>query len=67
MSRLPILQLGDLGPQAQNMAKNCTHERTAMILHHISLGCMIVLTGVAVSQAIRDAFGSPNRGRGRSS
>ena len=48
------------------MSKHCSNERTAMLLQYVALGCMIVMTGVAASQALRDAFGSPDRGRGRS-
>jgi hypothetical protein len=46
------------------MSKNCKSERMAMILQTVALGCMIVMTGVAASQALRDAFGSQDRGRG---
>jgi len=49
------------------MSKNCGNERMAMLLQYVALGCMIVMTGVAASQAFRDAFGaSPGRGRDRS-
>jgi hypothetical protein len=65
MSKPPILHLTDLGPQAQMMATNCKNERMAMLLQYVALGCMVVMTGVAASQALRDAFGSPDRGRGR--
>jgi hypothetical protein len=64
----PTFHLNDLGSQAQMMSKNCCNERLAMILQYVALGSMIVMTGVAASQVLRDAFGSPdrNRGRGRS-
>ena len=65
MSRPPILHLSDLGPQAQLMSKNCNSERMAMLLQYVALGCMVVMTGVAASQALRDAFGLPDRGRDR--
>jgi hypothetical protein len=50
------------------MAKNCGNERLAMILQYVALGSMIVMTGLAASQVLRDAFGpSDNQhGRGRS-
>ena len=40
----------------------------AMILQYVALGSMIVMTGVAASQILREAFGTPDhdRGRGRS-
>ena len=47
------------------MAKNCKNERMAMLLQYVALGCMVVMTGVAASQALRDVFGSPEGGRGR--
>jgi hypothetical protein len=65
MTTPPIFHLKDLGPQAQMMSKHCHNERTAMLLQYVALGCMIVMTGVAASQALRDAFGASDRGRGR--
>jgi len=58
----------DLGPQAQMMSKNCTNERIAMTLQYVALCSMIIMTGVAASQVLREAFGPTdnNRGRGRS-
>ena len=61
----PTYHLRDLGTQAQMMSKNCGNERLAMILQYVALGSMIVMTGVAASQVLRDAFGSPDRDRGR--
>ena len=66
MSTPPIFHLKDLGPQAQMMSQNCKSERMAMILQTVAIGCMIVMTGAAASQVLRDVFGSPERGRGRS-
>jgi hypothetical protein len=62
----PTYNLGDLGPQAQNMARNCNNERLAMILQYVALGSMIVMTGIAASQVLRDVFGTPHHERGRS-
>ena len=64
----PTYYLRDLGPQAQMMAKNCNNERLAMILQYVAIGSMIIMAGVAASQVLKDAFGSPDRdqGRGRS-
>jgi len=62
----PTYHLRDLGPQAQMMSKNCGNERIAMILQYVALGSMIVMTGVAASQILREAFGTPDRERGRS-
>ena len=52
----PIYQLHDLGPQAQKMSQNCTNDRIAMVLQYVALGSMIVMTGVAASQVLREAF-----------
>ena len=54
----PTYFFHDLGPQAQMMAKNCGNERMAMILQYVALGSMIVMTGVAASQLLKDAFGA---------
>ncbi len=64
----PTLFFHDLGPQAQMMSKNCSDERVAMILQYVALGSMILMTGLAASQVLKEAFGSdrdPGRGRSR--
>jgi hypothetical protein len=66
MSMPPRYFLDQLGPQAQLMSRNCNDERMAMILQYVAVGSMIVMTGIAASQVLREAFGSPDRGRGRS-
>ena len=63
MSTPPTHYLHDLGPQAQMMAKNCNNDRMAMILQYVAIGSMIVMAGAAASQVLKDAFGSPRRGR----
>jgi len=62
----PTYNLGDLGPQAHAMSRNCNNERLALILQYVALGSMIVMTGIAASQVLRDAFGTPHHERGRS-
>ena len=62
----PRYFLDQLGPQAQLMSRNCNNERMAMILQYVAVGSMIVMTGIAASQVLREAFGAPDRGRGRS-
>jgi hypothetical protein len=57
----PTYHLNDLGPQAQMMSRNCNNERVAMILQYVALGSMIVMTGLAASQVLRDAFGTPDK------
>jgi hypothetical protein len=64
----PTYYLHELGPQAQAMSRNCGNERLAMILQSVAIGSMIVMAGVAVSQAWKDIFGSrgQDHGHGRS-
>jgi hypothetical protein len=62
----PTYYLHDLGPQAQMMSRNCNNDRMAMVLQYVALGSMIIMAGVAASQVLRDAFGSPHHERGRS-
>jgi len=66
MTTPPVYHFHDLGTQAQMMSRNCNNERLAMVLQYVAVGCMITMTGIAASQVLRDAFGSPNRDRGRS-
>ena len=66
----PTYHFHDLGNQAQMMSKNCGNERIAMILQYVALGSMIIMTGIAASQVLKDAFGTVGRSsdhrRGRS-
>ena len=64
MTMPPSYFLHDLGPQAQMMSKHCNNQHLAMILQFVALGCMIVMTGVAASQTLKEAFGAPDRDRG---
>lgn len=48
------------------MAKDCKNERMAMILQSVAIGSMIIMTGVAATQLLRESFGSRDRDRGRS-
>jgi hypothetical protein len=66
MTTPPTYHLSELGPQAQMMSKNCNNERLAMMLQYVALGSMIVMTGVAAAQILREAFGTPHHERGRS-
>ena len=65
MATTPVYHFHDLGSQAQMMSRNCNNERLAMVLQYVAVGCMITMTGIAASQVLRDAFGSPDRDRGR--
>jgi hypothetical protein len=64
----PTYHFRDLGSQAQMMSRHCENERLAMALQYVALGSMIVMTGYAASQILRDAFGTAGRdqGHGRS-
>lgn len=61
----PLYHLQDLGTQAHQMSRGSNSPRVAMVLEYVSLGSMIVMTGVAASQVLRDAFGSLDRDQGR--
>ena len=62
----PTYNLNDLGSQAQMMSRNCGNDRMAMILQYVAVGSMIIMTGVAASQVLKDVFGTPGHERGRS-
>jgi hypothetical protein len=66
MSTPPIYHLNDLGPQAQAMARNCDNQRLAMVLQYVAIGSMIVMTGAAAAQILKDCFGTRDHDRGRS-
>ena len=57
----PSYHFRDLGNQAQWMSRNCNNERLAIALQYVTLGSMIVMTGYAASQILRDVFGTPGR------
>ena len=61
----PIYNLRDLGPQAQQMAKNCNNERLAMTLQCVAIGSMIVMTAATAAHIFKDLFGATGR-HGRS-
>ena len=61
----PLFHLQDLGTQAHQMSRNCQSPRVAMLLEYVSLGSMIVMTGFAASQVLRNAFGSLDRDQDR--
>ena len=60
----PTYHFEDLSAQARSMAKDCGNERLAMILQYVTLGSMIVMTGIAASKVLRDVFGPTDRCRG---
>lgn len=64
MTMPPTFYLRDLGPQAQMMARNCGNDRLGMILQYVALGSMIVMTGLAGRELLRDAFGDRGQDQG---
>jgi hypothetical protein len=66
MTMPPRYFLHELGPQAQEMSRNCNNARMAMTLQYVALGSMIVMTGIAAAQMLRDTFGPSGRDRGQS-
>jgi hypothetical protein len=64
MTAPPTHFLQDLGPKAEMLSKKCGNERLAMILQYVALGSMIVMTGLAASQSLKEALGSLDRDRG---
>ena len=50
------------------LSRNCENERLAMALQYVALGSMIVMTGYAASEILKDVFGDRghDRGHGRS-
>jgi len=62
----PTYNLQDLGSQAQSMSRNCGNDRMAMILQYVAVGSMIIMTGFAAAQMLKEAFGSPRHDHGRS-
>ena len=64
----PTYHFRDLSNQAQMMSRQCENERLAMTLQYVALGSMIVMTGYAASQILKDVFGDHghDHGHGRS-
>jgi len=61
----PRYFLHELGPQAQEMSKNCNNARLAMALQSVALGSMIAMTGIAAAQMLRETFGPLGRDHGQ--
>jgi hypothetical protein len=57
VSAPPTYHLGDLGPQAQIMAKSCTNERLAMTLQMMAVGSMIIMAGAATVHLMHEMVG----------
>ena len=47
------------------MSRSCKDERLAMILNNVALGSMILMTGFAAAQVLKDVFGQHDRDRSR--
>ncbi|WP_425399897.1 hypothetical protein [Aeoliella sp.] len=61
----PTYTFNALGNQAQFMSRQCNNERLAMVLNYVALGSMIVMTGYAANEILKDVFGSRDHERGR--
>ena len=62
----PLYNLRDLGPQAQQMAKNCNNERLAMTMQYVAIGSMIVMAASAAAHVFKDLFrNSDTHGRSK--
>lgn len=62
---IPSVPFQSLGHQAQNMARHCGNDRTAMILNYVALGSFIVMTGFTAAKVLREVFPDPDKGHGR--
>ena len=62
---IPIYSLRDLGPQAQQMAKNCNNERLAMTLQCVAIGSMFIMAAASAAHLIKDLLRDTER-HGRS-
>ena len=65
MSIPPRYFLHELGPQAQEMSRNCSDARMAMILQYVAIGSLIAMTGIAAGQMLRETFGPSGRDHGQ--
>jgi hypothetical protein len=63
MTLPPTYHLHELGPQAQQMSRNCNNERLAMVLQYVAIGSMIIMATAAASQVLKEAFGKPHHER----
>jgi hypothetical protein len=48
------------------MARSCDNQRLAMTLQYVALGSIIIMSGVAATQLLREVFSGRNHDRGRS-
>ena len=65
MSIPPTVPFQALGNHAQFMSRQCGNERLAMTLQYIALGSFIVMTGIAATRLLKEAFEETNKGHGR--
>ena len=66
MTMPPVYNFNQLGPQAQQMAKNCNNERMAMTLQCVAIGSMIIMAGAAAAHLMKQMFGhTEHQGRSR--
>jgi hypothetical protein len=54
-----------LSSQTKQMARNCQDERMALILKQVALGSLILMTGFAANQVLKEVLGRQPHGRPR--
>jgi hypothetical protein len=65
MSTPPTYLFHVLSSQTKQMAKNCGEERLAFILKNVALGSLILMTGFAAKQVLKEVFEPHTRPRSR--
>ena len=62
---MPPRYFPELGPRAQEMSRNCSDARMAMILQYVALGSLVMMTGIAAAEMLRETFGLSARDHGQ--
>jgi hypothetical protein len=48
------IPINALGTQAQMLARRCGDEKLAMNIQFITVGCLVIITGMALMKAFED-------------
>lgn len=65
MPQPPTYLFHVLSSQIRQMSKDCQDERMSMLLNNVAIGSLIVMTGFAARQILKDLFEPRNRQRPR--
>ncbi len=65
MSTPPTYLFHVLSSQTKQMARNCQDERLAFILKNVALGSLILMTGFAAKQVLKEVLEPHAGGRSR--